>query len=161
MSTKVRVDPSNAQQIFEWIRDRGGIAIWESENLADTARTWMTPIRNTDGTSRIEKPHWSAGRIARVVTDPVEVEVVVPKEVKRFHVAVRMATNSMVLKLTDASTKQLRRAVERAAQEHGDAWYGFDYTSHQNAVIYVAAEVVPLAEWMRRQESSSQEQKNV
>lgn len=161
MPKKHQVGVNNAQQIFSWIRDRGGIAIWDSQNLSDPGRTWTTPLHNQDGTRRTEKPHWSANQIARVITDPAEVEVVVAKELRRFHVAVRMAANGMILKLTDASSKQVRRAVAKAVQEFGDAWHEFDYESQKNAVIYVPAEVVPLAEWMRRQQSSGQEQTNV
>lgn len=150
MSINHQIAPENAALLLDWLRTRGGIAIWDSVNLANPGQTWTTPIRNADGTPRTEKPHWSAGGIIRTLTDPAEVEVVVPKEVNRFHVAVRMGGNGLVLKLTDASSRRVRRAVERAEVQHGNAWYEFDYAT-QEAVIFVAGEVTPLVEWEKPQ----------
>ena len=142
---------ANASLILDWLRTRGGIAIWGSENLANPGQTWTTPLHNADGTPRTERPHWSAGNIIRTITDAAEVEVVVPKEVNRFHVAVRLGANGFVLKLTDASSRRLRQAVERARiKNNTDAWHEFDFSA-QDAVIYVAGTTMPLVEWEKWQ----------
>jgi len=58
-------------------------------------------------------------------------------EVKRFHVAVRLSSNGLMLKLTDASTRKVRNAVEKATEKYGrKALYGFDLDV-QNAVIWI------------------------
>lgn len=153
MPDKHQVTEENAGTILNWLRTRGGLAIWGSANPANPGQTWTTPLRNADGTARAEKPHWSAGGIIRTITDPSEVEVVVPREVSRFHVAVRLGTSGLALKLTDASSRCLRRAVARASRQYGaEAWYEFDYGSHKNAVIFVAGEVMSLEEWAKRDE---------
>lgn len=155
MSTKHQIDPENAITILDWLRTRGGIAIWSSANPADPGKTWTTPLNNADGSRRTEKPHWSAGSVVRIITDPQEVEVVIPKEVSRFHVAVRLGANGLVLKLTDASTRRLQRAVTRASLQHDCwAWHAFDYST-QEAVIFVVAETVPLPEWEQHQAAPS------
>lgn len=161
MPEKHRVEEQNAGMILDWLQQRGGIAIWNSADFSNPGRTWTTPVNNRDGTKRTEKPHWSADQIIRVITDSAEIEVVVPKELHRFHVAVRTGSNRMILKLRDASSKQLRRAVAKAAREYGDAWYEFDYSSHKNAVVFIPAEVLSLDEWRRRQASAHQEQRHV
>jgi hypothetical protein len=63
-----------------------------------------------------------------------------------------MGAQGMTMKLTDASTKRLRRAVEKwqAIAADGDAWYKFDYET-QEAVIFVNdGRVVPLPEFMAK-----------
>jgi len=149
MSNRHEISPENAAQILDWMKNRGGIAIWNSADLSNPGRTWTTPVKNADGTPKTEKPHWGAGGIIRVITDPAEVEVSIPKEVNRFHVAVRRGTNGLTLKLTDASSRRVRHAVARAEVEHGTAWYEFDYGS-QDVVIFAAGETMPLAEWAGR-----------
>ena len=150
MTTKHQIAPENAQTIHDWLATRGGIAIWSSANPADPSGSWTTPVNHADGSRRTEKPHWSALAISRVITDPAEIEVVVPKEIRRFHIAVRMGTNGLILKLTDASSRRVRQAVQKASQQHGtEAWYAFDYST-QEAVIYVADKKVSLPEWMKQ-----------
>lgn len=92
------------------------------------------------------RPHWSATTTPKfIITDPTEVTVDVPKEVKRFRVGLRRGAQRFKVKCTDASSRRIRAAVEVA----GDgAWYEFDYDT-QEAVIYVAERSVPLNEYLQ------------
>ena len=82
----------------------------------------------------------------RVITDPAEVEVHVPKEVKRFHVGVRMG---FTIKVTDGGTRRIRCEVAKAKEKYGDAWYEFDYVT-QDAVIMVPDVKIPLEEFVAK-----------
>lgn len=137
----------SAPKIAEWIKNRGGIAIWKSINLSNPAGSWTAPYLDDKGAVK-GKPTWEADeKPSRVITDPAEVYVTVPKEVKRFHVAVRMGGQGMSLKLTDASSKKVEEAV---AKEGIGAWYAFDYGT-QEAVIFVAEQELRLGEFLARQ----------
>jgi hypothetical protein len=134
----------NAPKFLSWIRTRGGIAVWRSIDFGNLDQSWSTPLRQVDGTLT-PKPHpWRAEAApSRVITDPKEVLVVEDKEVERFHVAVRAGASGLVLKLTDASTRKVRKAVEKAGK---GAFQEFDYDT-QEAVIMAPARQLTLAEW--------------
>jgi len=126
-------------QIREWLKHRGGIAIWNSADLGDPGKSWTAPVNDEHGNPK-GKPTWQAQNSpSRVITDPSEVEVVTPKELRRFPVAVQRGSGLRV-ELTSAASKRVRKSVEDA----GDgAWYEFDYMT-QEAIIYVPGDVVAL-----------------
>jgi hypothetical protein len=143
------VEAVNAAKIAEWLFTRGGIAIWESVNLSNPGASWTTPLNDENGQPK-PKPTWQAGdEPARIITDPGWVHVVTPKEVKRFHVAIR-ATGpfGMTLKCTDGASRRIRKAVDKANEKLGrdECWYSFDYET-QEAVIYAPGETVQLSCW--------------
>ena len=139
----------DAKKGWYWITNRGGIAIWEVQLIGGGpggVRSYMSPACQLDG-SPMTKPHWSVGNKPReIVTDPREISVVEPKEVKRFHVALRMGRQGLTMKCTDASTRKIRAAVEKAGE---GAWYEFDYST-QEAVIYAAGAEIALKDWADR-----------
>jgi len=139
----------DAKKGWDWITNRGGIAIWEVQLIGGGSggvRSYMSPACQLDG-SPMTKPHWSVGNKPReIVTAPHEISVVEPKEVKRFHVALQMGRQGLQMKCTDASTRKIRDAVEKAGE---GAWYEFDYST-QDAVIYVAGEEISLKDWADR-----------
>lgn len=149
---KHRIHPENALKIAEWFRTRGGIAIWSSANLSNPLASWTTPALTLDGTPT-SKPTWQASETPRILTHPADVEVCASVEVQRFHVAVRAGSNGATLKLTDASTARVRRAVatwsSRREPDDG-AWYEFDYTT-QEAVILVAGHRFSLLDYVDRE----------
>lgn len=139
---------ANAAQIFDWLKNRGGIAIWKSINLSNPSGSWTAPYLDDKGAVK-GKPTWEAdSKPARVITDPAEVWVMVPKEVKRFHIAIRAGAQGMSLKLSDGASRRVREAV---AKEGIGAWYEFDYMT-QEAVIFVAEREQRIAEFFADKE---------
>jgi hypothetical protein len=139
---KLNCSIENAPKFLKWLRERGGIAVWNSIDLGNPGASWSTPAM-TEGGKPMTSPTWQADRTpSRVVTDPDDVVVIFPREVKRFYVAIRRGSG-LSYNLTDASSRRLRKAVEKAGK---DAWYEFDFSS-QEAVIFVADSVVPILEW--------------
>lgn len=130
-----RCTEENAPSMANWIKNRHGLALWKSINLNNPNQIWTTPARKEDG-SPTDKPHWSVESSPyRIITDPREVIVDVPKEVKRFRVAV-----------TNASSNR----VEKALKEFGNnSWYRFDYGT-QECVIFVPEYSITLDEWMEK-----------
>ena len=143
MITPHRITADNATRIKTWFAERGGIAVWPSVNLSNPGASWTTPAYDPHGNTTT-KPTWEAASTpSRIITDPAEVVVDVPKLVKRFHIGVRRGAQGFMLKVTDRGTRRIHREVEKAG-EH--AWYAFDYCT-QEALIFVPGETVALTEW--------------
>ena len=141
---KHECSPENAAKMRQWIQERGGVAIWRSVNLANPGASWSTPAKALDG-SPTTKPTWEAeSQPACIITDPAQIEVVTRREVRRFRVGVRMGSQGMSLKLTDASSRRVREACAKAGK---DASYAFDHET-QEAVITVPDKCVPLSKWV-------------
>jgi len=138
----------NAEKVYRWIKERGGVAVWKSINLSNPSASWSTPAK-TDTGEDYPKPTWQAeNKPNRIITDANEIEVLVPREIKRLHVAVRLGSQGLALKLTDGSTRRVEKAVEGAEQKYGHAWYEFDYET-QDAVICVSDRSISLAEYAK------------
>jgi hypothetical protein len=145
--TKHECLEENAPRFLEWIKKRGGVSIWKSISLSDPSYSMSTPARDLDGTPT-PKPHWRVDNApARTVTSTDDIEVFVPREVKRFHVAVRPSGNGLSVKVTDGGTRRIRREVDKAGE---DAYYAFDYGDYQNAVIFVPDGKISLTEWAEK-----------
>lgn len=139
----------DAVKIAGWLRDRGGVLVWDSIALSDPGVTWTTPAFDSQG-GPIGRPSWKCGTAPiRHVTDPADVDVIIEKEVKRFHVAVRVGSNGLTLKVTDYGSKRIRKEVSIAEKKFGkDAWYAFDYGLYKNAIIMIEDSRVPLTDWL-------------
>jgi hypothetical protein len=144
------INVANAERMWGWLQTRGGIAVWPSIDLSDLGKSWSTPANQEDGTPTT-KPHWKSGSTPRIITDPAEVEVSVDREVKRFHIGVRMGAQGLALKVTDGGTRRIRKEVAKAGL---NAYYEFDYST-QEAVIFASDKVVPLAEYIAKLEKAS------
>ena len=136
------VFPQEVATMREWLEHRGGLAIWECLDLSDPGKTWTTPALSKDG-KPTEKPHWAAGKVLATITDISKVTVTVPKQVRRFHVAIRLGANGLKVKLTDGASRRVRAALAKAGE---DSWHEFDYMT-QDALIFVPGEKVPLKDW--------------
>jgi len=160
-NTKHPCSAANASLFYTWLTKRGGIAIWKSINLGNAGASWSSPATIRKGDTQdcpageedqivpYPKPNWQCENTpSRIITDINEVVVEIPKEVKRFYVAVRRSGNGLSLKVTDGGTRRIRAACEKAGAGAG-SWYEFDYSS-QEAVIYVPSETIPLKEWIEK-----------
>lgn len=132
-----------ADKIYKWVKERGGVAIWSSINLSNPCASWTTPALTPDG-KPYTKPTWQAGDTPNILTDPADIGVSIDKEVKRFHVAIRVGSNGLQLKCTDASSTKIEKAVAAAGK---GAFYRFDYDS-QEAVIYAQVKTCSLEDYM-------------
>jgi hypothetical protein len=142
---KHRILVDYAEHALRWLKDRGGLLVWASVDLCDPGKGWTTPATDPDG-KPTGRPSWqAAGSPARHITDAAEVEVVEPKLVRRFHVAIRMGGQGTRLKLTDHSSEKLRDALDKAGPA---SWYEFAYDTQQ-ALIFKPGKVTPLAEWRK------------
>jgi hypothetical protein len=145
--TKHTVTAENAAKFAEWIRSRGGIAIWRSINLSNPGGSWSTPALTLEGQS-YPKPTWEAANTPEIITDANDILVSTDEMVKRFHVGVRMGSQGFMLKVTDGGTRRIRREVAKAGE---GAYYTFDYEC-QDALIWKPVSTVPLPEWEKKQE---------
>jgi hypothetical protein len=146
LSSSVRTNHTigieNAERIDRWLREHGGIAIWQSVNLSNPGASWTTPALTEDG-KPYPKPTWQAANEPTITTDPADILVAKDVEVKRFHIAVRLGGNGLQYKVSDGGTRRIRKAVINAGE---GAYYVFDYAS-QEAVIMKPASLTPLADW--------------
>lgn len=119
------VSSNDAQKLRRWIKEDGGVAVWNSINLSNPGGQWLTSAKG-------ERPTWQAGFFpAQVITDPTQIGVMDYKLVKRFHVAVR-GGNGLAFSLTPASSARVRKAMDAAGP---GAVYDFDYWA-QDALIF-------------------------
>lgn len=153
MAEKHIVTAENASKIWDWLQNRRGLAIWKSINLSNPGASWTTPAYHLDGTPS-SKPTWQAENApSRIITDPSEVVVSVDREVKRFHVAIRMGSQGLSLKCTDGSSNRIHKAVAKA----GDgAYYVFDHGT-QEAVIMAPFYQMSIAEYMAKNQAERKE----
>src|SRR5271157_6212623 len=142
------VTEENAAKFADWLKNRGGIFVWESVNLANPGASWSTPAI-TDG-KPTGKPTWQAGNTpVRHITDPSEVLVSRDREIKRFRFGVRMGGNGLSLKVTDGGSRKIRSEVAKAGN---GAYHVFDYFSQQ-AVVMAPEKQIPLPEWLESVQS--------
>ena len=140
---KLIVFEENAPKFSDWLKNRGGLAVWQSIDLSDPGASCTTPAL-TDG-KPTTKPHWKyANEPQRIVTDPAEVQVQRMKEVKRFHVATQRGSGFMQLVLTDASDTRVKKALDKAGE---GSTYIFDYGDYENCIILAPDKVQSLVEW--------------
>lgn len=151
---KHKIKACNAATVRQWFDQRGGILVWGCVDLADPTRQWTTPRLDASG-NPVGKPHWAAtGEPILTISDPSEVNVIVPREVKRFRVSIRPCRGGMAFKCTDASSDRIRRTIGRIVAEaekrtgsSPEVWHEFDYDT-QEAVIFVAdRREVPLPQY--------------
>lgn len=132
-------------KIIDWLRNRGGIFIWNSINLSNPDKELITPAKDQYG-QPYTKPSWEMSNTpSRHITDTRDIKVSIDKEVKRFHVAVRQSGNGLSLKVTDGGTRRVRNEVEKAGP---GAYYTFDYSDYNNAVIMAPEKQILLSEYI-------------
>ena len=140
---KHQCNPENARQLKEWLATRGGLAIWESQDLGDPGKTWTTPVKDAAGQVN-GPPHWKCGgkdaKPKQIITDIRQVEVVIDREVERFRIKVKRGSGLMIV-LNDASSKRVRDAEARIGK---GAYHTFD---HDEAIILAPEKIIPLAEF--------------
>lgn len=136
----------NAHKFAEWIKSRGGVAVWQSVDLSNPDFSLSTPAKTTEGTA-YPKPHWSVGNEPSiVVTDPTDIGVVNFVERKRFHVGVRRG-GGLKFECTDGATRRIRREVAKAGE---GATYAFDYMTKECVILAPAEKPRSLADWTER-----------
>jgi hypothetical protein len=139
---KITTNIKNAGKLLDWINTRGGVAVWKSIDLSNPGAESFTPAI-TDG-KPTNKPHWRySNEPSIIITDPNEIEVTQDEEVRRFHIAVRRGCQGFVFKLTDASTRKVHVAVEKAGES---AYYEFNYSS-QECLIMKPTSTMPLSQY--------------
>lgn len=140
----------NALTYLQWFRERGGIAVWPSVNLSKLGTSWTTPAQTTEGTPTPQPTQEADSKPSKVITDPALVKVLVPREIKRFRVAIRRSGNGIYLKCTEASTRRINAAVAK----YPGSWYVFDHGT-QEAVILASDSERSLADWATQQENAT------
>ncbi len=142
----------NAERFGDWIKNRGGVAVWKSADLGDPGKTWSAPYLELDGTVKPKQSWQMEDKPRLVVTDPAEIELYKGVEHKRFHVGVRQGGNGCSLKITDAGSARIRREIKAAGE---GAYYEFDYDDEKNCVIYKTETCGALKDWMDKNADTS------
>lgn len=137
----LEVDACLAVKAARWLAHCGGIAVWGCLDLSDPSRQWFTPAKLTDG-SPAPRPHWSApDHPERLVTDARAVEIVERREAARLRVAFRPGYG-LSLRMTDASARRLRAALDAAGEGACHAFEG------GQAVVFAVVHRTPLPRWL-------------
>lgn len=150
---------AQAELMADWIQNRGGLAYWKCVEIGNPTEGWTIPaFTDAQCLTRTNKPSWRASAESILITDPSEVWVHGEKEVKRFHIAVRRATNGMGFKVTDGGTRRIKSELAKANKALPDgvtAWYTFDYTT-QDAVIMAPVGGFTLKQYIDLQKTAEE-----
>ena len=134
---KYAVHVEGCKEKFEtWIRERGGVIVWRTQDLSDPSRGDMfTPALLPESKKAYPKPHW-AFAVRETVQDITRFRFIREmKELQRFHIAVRMGRQGMKVKVTEASTRRIEKALAKWKEKIGqECVYQFDY-EYQECVI--------------------------
>jgi hypothetical protein len=137
--------PENAEKIGDWLRTRGGIAIWTSADFNRLGQSLTTPATTAGGQPYPKPAWWTSTSPACIITDPADVLVAKDLPIKRFRVGLRQGDNSMQIKCTPGASRRIRTEVAKA----GDgAFHVFDYST-QEAVIMKPESQVSLSEFLK------------
>jgi len=136
--------PDNAEKIADWLRTRGGIAIWQSIDFNRAGATITTPVNTSTGEPTDKPYYWLGNKPEVIITDPAEVLISKDIEVKRFRVGLRMGDNGLKIKCTDGASRRIRAEVAKAGE---GAYHVFDYAT-QEAVILKPESQVPLLDFL-------------
>ena len=78
-ATRHRILAANADQVWRWFQERGGIAVWKSVDFSTAGQSWTTPLRDSEG-NPMPRQNWRMEESpSLVITDPAEVMVDVPE----------------------------------------------------------------------------------
>lgn len=140
----------NAPKFLDWIRNRGGVAVWKSINLSNPGASWSSPANNKDGTP-MEKPSWQSTNTPVIFTNPDEIGVATDALFEAFPVALKQ--NGMFLHLTDGSQRRVDKALAECEEKHGDAFFrrGVLDIDRPSMGIYYTTEIISLTEWAAKQ----------
>ena len=134
--------PAHAHMFLNWLQERGGISIWKSVNLSNPSASWSAPFNDAEGNPKT-RPSWESDtKPERIITDPAEIAVQVDKVVERLPLFIKRRA-SMHIVLTDACSRKVRAAVEKAGI---GAYYQFD--GDEVVILAPDGQPVPLLEWV-------------
>ena len=144
---KHQCEESNAEKFLDWIKNRGGVALWKSINLSNHGASWSTPANNEDGTPST-KPTWQASNTPTIFTSADEIGVYVDELYKAFPVGLRRG-DGFSTKLTDAAQRRVDKYLDECREKHGDASYKkgvLDIDGASIGIYYTKSEI-SLSEW--------------
>lgn len=130
--------PEHAGKYRDWLRHRGGLAVWTSQNIADRGSTAVTPA---DAGS----PGWQYTAAPKIVTAPADVGIYTEELYKRVRVALRVSSNGLSMKLTDHSQAKLDKALVACRDKHGNSHYRISTELDGPGVnVYYTTSIEPL-----------------
>lgn len=140
----------SAHQIWRWLQERGGIIVWESQDMGNPGQSVTTPYRSADG-SPAGSPGWRYPTPTRHITDPADVVVLATRVLKTVPVRISRADGFRLI-VANSSVDKLGRMVEKLRREHPtavDIWWvpTGDILDH-TADIVICDRTVPLADYI-------------
>lgn len=75
------VSAEKAAQVYSWLKDRGGIVVYQSQDLSRAGSRGFVPATNSEGVEVVPgmKPHWSMKFVGKV-TDPNRITIQIETE---------------------------------------------------------------------------------
>lgn len=126
--TKYKVFVKDVRDKFEsWIKDRGGVAVWQDQSLSRMGGNTFTPAKNESGVE-YQAPKWGYTKLD-IVNDIDGFEFAKDFIVfKEFKIATRISGNGLMVKLTDASSAKVDKWLTKAREKYDiEPVYHFDY----------------------------------
>ena len=148
-------DEHNAAKFLDWIRNRGGVAVWQSVNLGNPGASWSGPMQQANGDPS-SKPNWESDtKPASVHTDATKIGVYSAVLVETIPAKVKV--NGMQMVLTSGTTRRLTAALRRVEKSHGNSFYRKGSSMDPELYIFTSGPMVSLQEWADAQDTKEAE----
>lgn len=146
---QLETDVENARKMWDWVKNRGGVAVWLSQDLAEAGRKYLTPVLDERG-ERMLRPHWSTLNVPDdVVQDETKLGICTAKTVRTIRVGIKRGSG-LSFTLTEAASRRLRVALDVAGE---GSFYTFGFTDDDKRVAYikVPSSKISLAEYAKQE----------
>ena len=134
----------NAGKFLNWIRTRGGLALWRTLDLARAGQFWTAPLKDGSGVVKPKPLYHTEDKPYQIVESTDDVLVQKDKEVRRFYVALRAGRGGTMLKLTVGGSRKVAAATAKAGV---GAYHVFDYDTQEAIIMAPDGPAVTLTEW--------------
>jgi hypothetical protein len=144
----------NAGKVWDWLQNRDGILVWKSASLSDPSASCTTPFRDQEG-KQIESAGWKYDKNPEHITSADEVGVDIVRVLEEVPIKVRMGSQGMSLKITDASKRKMDRLRDKHQKgQAGEVWWtpSGDFL-FPSCLICVSDRQVPISQFINDHEN--------
>jgi hypothetical protein len=144
------VKPADAHRMLGWVRERGGLVVWESADLATAGDTVTAPWKDKAGSIK-PAPHWSYTTFFAHTTDPGVPVVEDVEEAGRWSVAFKRECRGMLLRADSQRKVNLYMQRHKADPTNPPIYYTFE---DREVVFHVIKATYPLDVWCQMHPAS-------
>jgi len=134
------ISSDKAHLVYQWIKERGGVAVWRSANPENPTMSWTGPLLDKDGNEASKPNSQAMGTPYLIIKELSDVMVIVPKEVARIKVSER---------LSDEDTHKLNKVINQTEKKYRKkAYYKI---MGQEVNVYINNRLISLEHYIKEE----------